>query len=321
MNTLSAEGLVFLSYSRIDKRWVNDIALELESRGIPYWVDLESIAPGDEWPAKIAKAIDSAQVMVVILSDNASESMYVRCEVTYALKRGLVIIPCRAENAELKGGLGFTLANIQSMDVFDPPRDEKVRQIVDSVERVLGRKVTLVKPKQLLSGWPARLQRFGLKAGLLVAVVLAALSYSRGCSLSSIMGTRALYMAPMEIDGVEYRIENWGWQGNSLVFWFVAKNQGADAKIVITTFVSRLIDDNKEIKLASAVVVGEERSYGHLGVYLPAKTESRIKLFFDKIDPGVKMIQLLELGISGSSTLSFRNIPVAGRILSGNQKS
>jgi hypothetical protein len=54
-------GHVFISYARKDLAEVNKILEHLKQAKLDLWVDQESIGPGDQIPANIAKAILEAE--------------------------------------------------------------------------------------------------------------------------------------------------------------------------------------------------------------------------------------------------------------------
>jgi hypothetical protein len=137
MTTDARPDRVFLSYSSKDKRWADAACAMLESKGVRCWVAPRDIAPGTEWGASIISGMDACRVMVLIFSDNANQSPQVRREVERAVSKGMVIVPCRAEDVQPAGALEYALSNTHWLDIFTPPVEGQLQQLVEAVQAVL----------------------------------------------------------------------------------------------------------------------------------------------------------------------------------------
>lgn len=84
---------VMLSYSRTDAAFAQKLCDDLKAAGFPTWLDTNSILGGRLWRDEIDRAIDEAQVVLVVMSPAAMKSKWVRREYTYAARQGKVIIP------------------------------------------------------------------------------------------------------------------------------------------------------------------------------------------------------------------------------------
>jgi energy-coupling factor transporter ATP-binding protein EcfA2 len=85
---------VFVSYSQIDGRFYALSLIEaLQSRGIACWLDQHEIMPGTGLSIQLRSAVRRSRVMVVIASDAARASEYVRLETEAFLRLGKPIIP------------------------------------------------------------------------------------------------------------------------------------------------------------------------------------------------------------------------------------
>jgi TolB-like protein/tetratricopeptide (TPR) repeat protein len=90
---------VFVSYARRDHARVAPLVAALEAEGWSVWWDPE-IAPGEEFDALIAGALESARSVLVVWTPNSVGSRWVRGEARDASDRG-VLVPVRFENAKL----------------------------------------------------------------------------------------------------------------------------------------------------------------------------------------------------------------------------
>jgi len=128
---------VFISYSDKDKAVANKVLEGLESRGIDCWIAWRDAGYGP-FAASIMRAIESSNVMVVILSGNANHSKYVAKEVQNAVDNDVVIIPFRVENIDPIGAIAFLLKAENWVEALEPPIEEHVEKLSSWIKVVLG---------------------------------------------------------------------------------------------------------------------------------------------------------------------------------------
>jgi DNA-binding winged helix-turn-helix (wHTH) protein len=82
-----SEGLrVFLCHASNDKTIVRELYERLVVDGIDPWLDEESLLPGQDWPREIQRAVRSADIVIVCLSNKSTtKSGFVQTEIKYAL--------------------------------------------------------------------------------------------------------------------------------------------------------------------------------------------------------------------------------------------
>jgi hypothetical protein len=117
---ISSSPEIFISYSSADYATATAVCEIIEALGHTCW-----LAPRDinrsllPYPSAIEKAIGSARVLIVILSDSANLSVHIPREVDMALERRLPVIPLRIHNVVPKGQLNYLLRTCQWVDTFD----------------------------------------------------------------------------------------------------------------------------------------------------------------------------------------------------------
>ncbi len=129
---------VFISHSSQDRTWADAACGVLEERKMRCWIAPRDITPGTEWGASIVDGIDRSKVMVLIFSTNANESPQVRREVERAIGKSIPILPLRIEDIRPQGSMEFALSNTHWLDAFSPPLADRLSQLADSVELLLG---------------------------------------------------------------------------------------------------------------------------------------------------------------------------------------
>jgi hypothetical protein len=101
---------VFISHSSIDRAFARDVCTQLEQQGISCWIAPRDILPGQVFAKAILDAIDSARVLVLILSASANESPFVESEVNRAFSQRKSIMALRVEDVKPTGALELYLA-------------------------------------------------------------------------------------------------------------------------------------------------------------------------------------------------------------------
>jgi hypothetical protein len=74
----------YISHSEQDEKLVQSVARQLEREGFEVF-DPDDITPGENWAARVGKAIESSRAMVVLLTDAAGRSPWVQRDIDFAL--------------------------------------------------------------------------------------------------------------------------------------------------------------------------------------------------------------------------------------------
>ena len=138
MKTLSPD--VFISYNHLSVNLVEKIAKRLESEKINCWYaprNLDDEGAGELYDDIIAKTIPKVSVVVVIVTDSALASKWVKMEVTMADDIGKSIIPFEIAPTNIINGLTQRLA-IRHKIVAYPNPEEKIEQLIKNVKRKLN---------------------------------------------------------------------------------------------------------------------------------------------------------------------------------------
>ncbi|MEA3349407.1 MAG: toll/interleukin-1 receptor domain-containing protein [Chloroflexota bacterium] len=94
------EQRIFLSYSRENTSIMKRILKKLESYGFSVWIDDNLILGTESWKTAIEDAIRQSQGLVVIMSPNSKESLWVERELDFARVQGVRIFPVLAAGEE-----------------------------------------------------------------------------------------------------------------------------------------------------------------------------------------------------------------------------
>jgi hypothetical protein len=78
---------IFLSHSSADRAVADDTAALLRSHGLPVWYSSTNILAARQWHDEIGAALRRCDWFVVLLSDAAVNSLWVKRELLYALQQ------------------------------------------------------------------------------------------------------------------------------------------------------------------------------------------------------------------------------------------
>jgi len=106
-------GHLFISYSRRDTDYAQQLKTHLRENGLPVWID-DQIEHGSQWFNQINDAIASCTAFVVIMSPDAEQSEWVQKEILLAKRYEKPIFPVLLRGQEFP-----LLIDIQFADVRD----------------------------------------------------------------------------------------------------------------------------------------------------------------------------------------------------------
>jgi len=129
---------VFISYSRKDTEVVNKICKAFDEENISYFIDLQGLTGGSEFPEQLATAILNCQKMLFVASKNSYQSKFTKNEITFAYneKEPESIIPYIIDGSSLPPGLKLIFSGVNIRNIVEHPIDTI---LVDDFLTLLGR--------------------------------------------------------------------------------------------------------------------------------------------------------------------------------------
>jgi hypothetical protein len=142
---------VFISHAHKDKQIAHAICERLESAQVRCWIAQRDMSAGEDWTEATRNAIGSSQLMVLLLSENASAAVHLEREMAHAFYTRRIIIPLRLSDTLPRRDFLFYLGNVRSFDAFGPTAEEQLetfsRAIHDLVRgRTEAREATTLQP-------------------------------------------------------------------------------------------------------------------------------------------------------------------------------
>ena len=140
MPNSTATPKVFVSYSRADTKEVLPLVDRLEKEtGVHFWIDREGIESAAQFEEVIISAIDRAEVVLFMLSDNSQHSQWTKDEITYAKNTGKRVVPVVLHGGELKGWFLFKFGRINYIDAM---QDDQLQRLSADIREWLHVKVS-----------------------------------------------------------------------------------------------------------------------------------------------------------------------------------
>src|SRR5262245_25867014 len=128
MATNSGKLGVFISYSRDDLKFTDQLDAALGLTGFAITIDRHGISGGEDWKRRLGNLIRDADTVVFVLSPTSATSDICRWEVEEAVRLGKRILPvlCRPLEAASPPP---QLQNLNYIDLRPPPLSERQRDL------------------------------------------------------------------------------------------------------------------------------------------------------------------------------------------------
>src|SRR3954464_5774900 len=131
-------GHVFISHGSDDRDEANDLSAFIEARGIKTWIAPRDVRPGQDYSEQLQLALEQCTAFVVLVTDKANSSPYVRAETEMAFSNSKPIFPVRRSDIQPAAGLAFFLKIRHWTDAFGKNGDSAMERLGHELDRVCG---------------------------------------------------------------------------------------------------------------------------------------------------------------------------------------
>lgn len=139
---------VFISYSSKNKQTADAICHVLEQQKIKCWIAPRDISSGTEYSDAIPPAIKSAKVLIIVFSEAASLSQWVKSEIRIAFENNIPILPFRIDNTKPEGQFEVFLQGRHWIDAVSNPEKYFEKLYLDTKSLLDGNVLLEVKRKK-----------------------------------------------------------------------------------------------------------------------------------------------------------------------------
>lgn len=122
---------IFISYSRSDEPFARQLATSLSQMGADIWIDIEDIPAGMKWSRAIQQGLDTADLLIVIISPDSMASHNVEDEWQYYLDSRKPVLPVLLKPAKIH----FQLNRLQYVDFNRQNYDTALYQLYQELRR------------------------------------------------------------------------------------------------------------------------------------------------------------------------------------------
>ena len=133
----ATKGPVFVSHSSDNRELAGELAAFLEARGIRVWIAPRDVRPGMDYSEQLQLAIEEASAFVVLVTENANKSPYVRAETEMAFSTHKPIFPVRITDIQPAAGLALFLKIRHWTDAYGKSKKANLDRLARELQ-VLG---------------------------------------------------------------------------------------------------------------------------------------------------------------------------------------
>ena len=138
----AGSGHIFVSHSSENRALATELAAFLESRGTRVWIAPRDVRPGMDYSEELQTAIEACSAFVVLVTDMANKSPYVRAETEMAFSSHKPIFPVRISDIKPAAGLALFLKIRHWTDAFGPAKTDNLAGLVRELQALSGTAAT-----------------------------------------------------------------------------------------------------------------------------------------------------------------------------------
>lgn len=125
---------VFVSHSSDNRELAQELATFLEAKKVRVWIAPRDVRPGADYSEQLQLAIETCAAFVVLVTEMANKSPYVRAETEMAFSSHKPIFPVRVTDIKPAPGLAFFLKIRHWTDAFGPFKTDNLDRLVRELQ-------------------------------------------------------------------------------------------------------------------------------------------------------------------------------------------
>jgi hypothetical protein len=129
---------VFISHGSENRDEAEELCAFIESNGVKAWIAPRDVRPGIDYSEALQSAIENCSAFVVLVTDMANKSPYVRAETEMAFSSHKPIFPVRLTDINPAPGLAFFLKIRHWTDAYGKRRDASLARLSDELRTLSG---------------------------------------------------------------------------------------------------------------------------------------------------------------------------------------
>ena len=129
---------VFISHSSSDSKLAFAICHYLEEKEIRCWIAPRDVQGGMEYAESIINGIRNCKIMIVVFTENANNSIFVKNEVERAFNYKLTIMPFKVDEAIPSATLELFLSSVHWLDAVKGNSEDYFDLLCQNCKKTLG---------------------------------------------------------------------------------------------------------------------------------------------------------------------------------------
>ncbi len=131
-------GHVFISHGSENSEEANALCAFIEARGVKAWIAPRDVRPGIDYSEELQAAIESCAAFVVLVTDTANKSPYVRAETEMAFSCHKPIFPVRQADIKPAAGLALFLKIRHWTNAYGQQREAAMERLALELQTLTG---------------------------------------------------------------------------------------------------------------------------------------------------------------------------------------
>jgi hypothetical protein len=127
---------VFISHASENHAQAEAIARQLERNNIRAWISPRDIRAGQDWATEILLGIEQCTAMILLLTMEANNSVFVKREVERAISKQKPVIPVRIENVMPSPGLELFVSGSHWIDASESSIEAKLDELLGALSAI-----------------------------------------------------------------------------------------------------------------------------------------------------------------------------------------
>jgi PQQ-dependent catabolism-associated CXXCW motif protein len=131
-------GHVFISHASENRDEANELVALIEAKGMTAWIAPRDVRPGFDYSEELQRALENCTAFVVLVTDDANTSPYVRAETEMAFSNQKPMLPVRLGEITPAPGLAFFLKIRHWTDAYGARREAALARLVLELQTLTG---------------------------------------------------------------------------------------------------------------------------------------------------------------------------------------
>lgn len=128
---------VFISYATSDRAEALKVCKAIERRGIPCWIAMRDVRPGENYQEAIVQSLRAARAVVLVFSEAANTSDEIKKELSLASRYTVPVIALRLKDVVPSDAFAYELSTRQWINAFHG-WEKSIDTLVGRIEEISG---------------------------------------------------------------------------------------------------------------------------------------------------------------------------------------